>query len=553
MWHLHGTAAHLHGTAAHFHGTAAHFHDSAACELHREAAGDATAAPPQAPLRGYLSAVATPDLMPGLDGEPGVAAQPASPAQAEAGDRPRGPQAARARAAAGGDLGEGQVAERPGRPVAAALRPLVEELLGWPLPVTLRFWDGSELPSPEAAAPGAVFFRSPNALRRVLWRPGELGLARAWVEGDIDAEGDLFEILRAVEAHLGTTTTARAKGAERLGRGARLGLAAARLLPELGRLGVVGLPLPPPEEEAPALRWHLGWRHSMARDAAAVRHHYDLGEDFYRLFLGPSMTYSCARFAPGASSLEEAQRSKHELICRKLGLDERPGKRFLDVGCGWGSLVLHAAKEHGARAVGITVSPSQAKEAKRRVEAEGLARSVEVRLQDYRDLQGETFDAISSVGMFEHVGAKKMGSYFKRLSSLLSPRGRLLNHAISKPGSSKMEGPTFINRYVFPDGELIDVADVAREMERAGLEVRDVESLREHYAKTLRAWVANLESRWDEAARLVGLPRARIWRLYMAASAVRFEMNRLAVHQVLGVKTDAGGGSGMPPTRASWA
>jgi cyclopropane-fatty-acyl-phospholipid synthase len=526
---------------------------------------------------GYLAAVATPGVVDEIDGEPGPgtlqerraeveagwgeAAAGAMPeAAGAAGAMPEAAGAAGAMPEAAGAAGA-MAAGAKGRvgPVATLFRPFVEQLLGPRLPVTFRFWDGSALSASEPRVLGAVVFRSPNALRRVLWRPGELGLARAWVEGDIDVEGDLFQILCSLEDSLGGTTKAWGRSAGGLARDTRLGLAAthlappaARLVAAAARLGALWPPPPRPDEEAPAFRWRLGWRHSPARDAAAIRHHYDLGEDFYRLFLGPSMTYSCARFEPGVSSLEQAQRSKHELICRKLGLHERPGMRLLDVGCGWGSLVLHAAKEHGARAVGITLSRPQAEAAKRRAEAEGLGDAVEIRLQDYRDLRGETFDAISSVGMFEHVGAKRMGSYFKGLASLLSPRGRLLNHAISKPGSSRMDGPTFINRYVFPDGELIDVADVVREMERAGLEVRDVESLREHYGKTLRAWVANLESHWQDAVRLVGSPRTRIWRLYMAASAVRFERNRLAVHQVLGVKTGTGGDSGMPPTRAAW-
>jgi cyclopropane-fatty-acyl-phospholipid synthase len=292
--------------------------------------------------------------------------------------------------------------------------------------------------------------------------------------------------------------------------------------------------------------------HSKQRDAVAISHHYDVGNDFYRLVLGPSMTYSCARFDREGMSLEEAQRSKHDLICRKLGLAERPGARLLDVGCGWGSMAMHAAKSYGARVVGVTLSASQAEFARARARDAGLEANVEIRLQDYRDLGGETFDAISSIGMFEHVGTKRMDEYFNILFSLLAPTGRLLNHAISTPGGSRMRGRSFINRYVFPDGELVDLADVAGAMERAGFEVRDVESLREHYSETLHAWVANLEGSWDEAVGLVGEPRARVWRLYMAGSANGFDDGGIAVHQVLGVVPAQGGASGMPRARAGW-
>lgn len=215
-------------------------------------------------------------------------------------------------------------------------------------------------------------------------------------------------------------------------------------------------------------------------------------------------------------------------------------------------MAIHAASTYAARVTAITLSPAQESEARRRISDAGVEHEVEVRLEDYRDLRGETYDAISSIGMFEHVGSKNIDEYFSTLHSLLGPGGRLLNHAISAPGGWKVEGPRFMNRYVFPDSELIDVADVVRAMERAGFEVRDVESLREHYAATLRAWVANLEESWEEAVERVGEPRARVWRLYMAASANAFEEGRLAIHQVLGVRPDDEGKSAMPRTRAGW-
>ena len=251
------------------------------------------------------------------------------------------------------------------------------------------------------------------------------------------------------------------------------------------RVGALGRPLPPPPEEA---RLH-GWRHSLKRDATAIGHHYDVGNDFYRLVLGPTMTYSCARFAQPDFTLEDAQTAKHDLICRKLGLHEHPGARLLDVGCGWGSMAIHAALHYDARVVGITISKAQAALARQRVEEAGVADRVEIRLQDYRDLRGEQFDAISSVGMSEHVGHDKLDQYFETLRSVLGPQGRLLNHAISSVGGSTLGPRSFVGRYVFPDGELIDVGDTVLAMERAGFEVRDVESLREHYARTLRCWV----------------------------------------------------------------
>jgi cyclopropane-fatty-acyl-phospholipid synthase len=313
-------------------------------------------------------------------------------------------------------------------------------------------------------------------------------------------------------------------------------------------VGALGRPLPPPPEEA---RLH-GWRHSLKRDASAIGHHYDVGNDFYRLVLGPTMTYSCARFVQPDATLEDAQTAKHELVCRKLGLHEHPGARLLDVGCGWGSMGIHAALHYDARVVGITISRAQAELARQRVEDAGVSDRVEIRLQDYRDLSGESFDVVSSIGMSEHVGHGKLDTYFKKLRSVLGPQGRLLNHAISSVGGSTLGSRSFVARYVFPDGELIDVGEVVLAMERAGFEVRDVESLREHYARTLRCWVSNLESNWDDAVELVGEARAKIWRLYMAGSAVGFDDGGIAIHQVLGVVRSSSGNADMPATRREW-
>lgn len=418
--------------------------------------------------------------------------------------------------------------------VADVVVPVLDELVG-PLPVRLEFWDGST--AGDRGSTTALVLRSPRALRRVLWAPGELGVARAFVEGDLDLDGDVVEavsLLRPAGQRLAALGTGALRSVPRLVEAAR-------------RVGAFGPPLPhPPEEAHPT-----GIRHSRRRDAGTVGHHYDVGNDFYRLVLGPAMTYSCARFESDGSTLEDAQAAKHELVCRKLGLHERTGATLLDVGCGWGSLAIHAAVHHGARVVGVTISREQHAEARRRVADAGVEDLVDVRLVDYRDVGG-SFDAVASVGMFEHVGSERADEYFSVLHSHLVPGGRLLNHAISKVGGTRLGRRSFFYRYVFPDAELMDVGEVVLRMESAGFEVRDVEGLREHYARTLRCWVARLESDWDRAVDLVGERRARVWRLYMAASAVGFEDGGLGIHQVLGVRVHPDGTSGMPATRDSW-
>jgi cyclopropane-fatty-acyl-phospholipid synthase len=309
-----------------------------------------------------------------------------------------------------------------------------------------------------------------------------------------------------------------------------------------GALRPARLPLPPEEVR---LR---GRMHSRSRDAAAISHHYDVSNDFYRLVLGPALTYSCAYFASADSSLEDAQKDKHELICRKLRL--RPGERLLDVGCGWGTLAIHAASRFDANVVGVTISKRQAELAAKRVSEAGVADRVQIRLRDERDVDDGPYDAIASVGMFEHVGRERLAEYFSHLWALLRPQGRLLNHGIAKPPEpGRKRRSTFVNRYVFPDGELHEVGTVISLMQRLGFEVRDVESLREHYALTLRRWVANLEAARDEAVELVGEGRYRVWRLYMAASARMMEAGRIQVHQVLAVRPDAGA-SGIPLRRS---
>lgn len=422
-----------------------------------------------------------------------------------------------------------------GSSVATTLEPLMTALLGSSPPLRIEFWDGSSIDGP-ARSPGTLHVGSADAIRRLVWSPNELGLARAYVAGDLRIDGELIPVVEALR-----DATSNDLDASTLA-------ALPRALAAAHRLGVVGRPPSPPAEEARV----PGWRHSLRRDAAAVGHHYDVGNEFYALVLGPSMTYSCARFVDGSTDLPAAQAAKHELICAKLGLADRTGQRLLDVGCGWGSMAIHAAVHHDASVVGVTVSGAQARLARERVFAAGVADRVEIRLQDYRDLGGEQFDAISSIGMSEHVGAERLDRYFAILRRVLAPRGRLLNHAISSVGGSRIGRTSFIGRYVFPDGELIDVGDTVLAMERCGFEVRDVESLREHYATTLRHWVRNLEDNWDAAVELVGVGRARVWRLYMAASVVGFTDGGVGLHQVLGVVPTAHGDSAMPPTRTDW-
>lgn len=419
--------------------------------------------------------------------------------------------------------------------IADRVAPVVATFLGGESPLEIRCWDGSSFGSRTSNA--AIVLRSPKALTRLLYAPGELGFARAYVAGDLQVEGDIYEVLRLRDMLADRTehTNLRLRPS-----------ALFKMLQAAIGSGAIGSPPPPPAEEV-RLRGRL---HTKARDAAAISHHYDVGNDFYRLVLGDTMTYSCAYFAGGGMSLDEAQEAKYELVCRKLGL--RPGMRLLDVGCGWGGMVIHAARNYDVSAVGVTLSRAQADSASKRIAASGMSHRIEIRLQDYRDVDDGPFDAISSIGMFEHVGLAQLGRYFGVLHDLLAPRGRLLNQAISRPrGSPGFDRRSFVYRYVFPDGELQEVGRVVSAMQELGFEVRDVESLREHYARTLRAWVANLESNWDEAVELAGAGRARVWRLYMAGSALGFESSRISIHQTLGVRPDRDGAAGMPSTRSS--
>ncbi len=414
------------------------------------------------------------------------------------------------------------------------------------IPLRLRAWDGSE--AGPANAP-VLEFTSRRALRRMLWSPGQLGLSRAYVSGDIDAPGDIFAAFTALSS--------AGKFAEPGPFRPLTPRELATLVSTAIRLGALGLnPAPPPEEARVTRKGRL---HTRQRDAAAISHHYDVGNDFYALVLGPSMVYSCAvwddAFAGGApvhlglpAGLDAAQKAKLDLVCRKLGL--KPGMRVLDVGCGWGSFALHAAQHYGVDVVGVTLSTEQAVLARKRAADAGFTENIDIRVQDYRDIPDGPFDAISSIGMSEHVGREQMPRYVEVLHGLLRPGGRLLNHAISwNAGPTEPDPDSFIPRYVFPDGEMISLGEMVTALETGGFEVLDVEALRRHYALTLHAWVRRLEEHWDEAVRLTSLGRARVWRLYMASSALGFETGLTGVNQVL---VQRAGGDGPPLRRTAW-
>jgi cyclopropane-fatty-acyl-phospholipid synthase len=378
-------------------------------------------------------------------------------------------------------------------------------------PFAVRFWDGTELEPTSLNGDAPVLTaRSPRALAHVLRAPGQLGLGRAYVSGDLDVD-DLDKVLELLN---GWKPPA-------IDRGARL-----RLLGAAGR--AAGLTRPPAAPRA-ELRPH-GRRHSAERDARSVRHHYDLPATFFALFLGPSMTYSCAVFNRGATTLEEAQEAKNELVCTKLGL--REGERVLDVGCGWGAFAVHAAARHGVRVVGITLSEPQAAEARRRAADAGVADRVEIRVADYRELAGESFDAVASIGMVEHVGAVQIDDYARRLSALLPSGGRLLNHGIARLRHSDPEAGPFSERYVFPDAAPLHLSRIQLALERAGFATEHVEGLAPDYARTLTHWAENLDAHHEEALALAGAERLRVWRLYLRAARNGFRSGFTSVYQV---------------------
>lgn len=414
----------------------------------------------------------------------------------------------------------------------SAVAPALSSFL--PAGVRVTAYDGSAAGPDRAQVTARVL--DPRALTHLILAPGELGLARGYVSGLLELDApDHYTALKAFAggAHLGDLSWSQ-----------RLQLFGA-LAPEAAHW------VEPPPEELGNKRYLSGLRrHGKGRDAVAISHHYDLSNAFYVRLLGPSMAYSCGAYPTAESTLEQAQHHKFDLICRKLGL--QPGMRLLDVGCGWGGMALHAAQHYGVEVVGVTLSRQQAVWAQNAVDEAGLAKQIDIRFCDYRDLTDGGFDAISSIGMSEHVGLAQLDGYAARLASLLRPQGRLLNHCITRPDddSEAISKRGFITRYVFPDGELAGMGRIAGALQRAGLEVRHDENLREHYGRTLAAWCNNLDAHWGEAMAEVGPGAAKIWALYLAGSRLAFETNQLQLHQMLAVKT-VGGDAGMP-LRPDW-
>jgi len=375
-------------------------------------------------------------------------------------------------------------------------------------PFTIEFWDGTRVPSTSGDGP-TFSVRSPRAAAHVLRAPGQLGLGRAYVSGELEVDD-----IDAVIALLDSWQPPSLDGADKRA-----------LL--LGAVRAAGIAKPPPRPAA-ELR-PSGRRHSKERDARAVRHHYDVSNEFFELFLGPSMVYSCAIFSRGATTLEQAQEAKLDMVAEKLALKE--GERVLDVGCGWGGFPLRAATKYGARVVGITLSPPQAEKARQRAEAAGVADRVEIRVMDYRDLAGERFDAIASIGMVEHVGAANIDLYAQTLAGLLEPGGRLLNHGITRLRHSDAEAGAFSERYVFPDAAPLHLSRNLLALERAGFVTRHVEEFGADYAETLRHWAANLDRSLEQATRLAGPERIRVWRLYLRAARNGFLSGFTSIYQ----------------------
>ena len=405
-------------------------------------------------------------------------------------------------------------------PVADRLADLLKTTAGVDPPVRIRAWDGSEI-GPEDGP--VLVVRTRRALRRLLWRPGELGLARAYVTGDIDVEGDLTDGLRRA------WQLARSRPAAGTPISQRRAVAALHAV----RLGALGLPPKSPASEARL----SGRLHTPRRDRAVIAHHYDLSNDFYRLLLDEHMAYSSAYFTRQGQSLHDAQTAKLEMICRKLDL--KPGMRLLDVGCGWGSLILHAAHRYGVRATGITLSAQQRDFTVARAAERGLSDSVEVRLQDYRDFADHApgaFDAVASVEMGEHVGERQYPSYVAILDRALRSGGRLLLQQMSRRADAAPGGGPFIEAYIAPDMHMRPLWQTLRHLQDAGFEIRSVAAMREHYARTAEHWMTKLESRFDEFVALQGEEVARVWRLYLAGGRLAFEEGRMGVDQILAVK-----------------
>ena len=398
-------------------------------------------------------------------------------------------------------------------------------------PVGVSAYDGSTAGPADATV--RLVIKSPKALSYLLTAPSELGLARAYVSGELAIEGDPYDALTLIWSD----RIGQLSWTDRL-----------TVLRHIDRRALRWVDAPP--EELGARRLRTGLRHSKERDAQAISHHYDVSNRFYEWVLGPSMTYTCACFPRDDATLEEAQEHKYDLVAKKIGLQS--GMRLLDVGCGWGGMVMHAAKHYGVQALGVTLSRRQAEWAKEKIASEGLGHLAEVRFSDYRDVTETDFDAVSSIGLTEHIGKANLPAYFQALRARLRDGGRLLNHCITRPTTTESNHfGGFIDRYVFPDGELEGVGTIVSAMQDNGFEVRHEENLREHYARTLAGWCANLAAHWDEAVQEVGAGRARVWALYMAGSRLGFERRTIELHQVLGVKVHPDGQSDMP-LRPDW-
>jgi cyclopropane-fatty-acyl-phospholipid synthase len=378
-------------------------------------------------------------------------------------------------------------------------------------PFSIEFWDGSEVPS--TAADGPTFsVRSPRAIAHALRAPGQLGLGRAYVSGELEVD-DIDKVIRVLDGWQAPSLD----GADQR----------ALMLAAIRAMGIVKPPPRPAAELRPS-----GKRHSKERDARAVRHHYDVSNEFFELFLGPTMVYSCAIWRDGEKkTLEEAQEEKLDTVARKLQIKE--GERVLDVGCGWGGFPLWAATRYGANVVGITLSPPQAEKARQRAEAAGVADRVDIRVMDYRDLtaSGEKFDAIASIGMVEHVGASQIEVYAETLAGLLDSGGRLLNHGITRLRHGDAEAGAFSERYVFPDAAPLHLSRNLLALERAGFVTRHVEDFGMDYAQTLKHWAQNLDDNLEEATRLAGPERIRVWRLYLRAARNGFENGFTDIYQ----------------------
>lgn len=418
---------------------------------------------------------------------------------------------------------------------AHKLGEILEPIFQGELPVRIKAWDGSEIGPLDAPA---VVINSRKALRRLLWAPGELGIAQAYVAGEIDVEGDIVDGFRRVWETARTRNIGPLKVTPKQ---------IAKAVGTAARLGAIGPKPAPPSSEARL----KGALHSRKRDRQAISHHYDLSNEFYELVLDPQMAYSCGYWTADPEdktySVTDAQRDKLDLICRKLGLE--PGMRFLDVGCGWGALILHAAEHYGVNATGITISKEQKAFVEKRIAERGLQERVEVRIQDYREIEDGPYDRVSSIEMGEHVGLENYPTYVKSLYRALKPTGRLLLQQMSR-GKTAPGGGAFIEGYVAPDMHMRPMAVTLGMIEDGGFEVRDVEAMREHYVWTVKAWWDTLEANWDEAVRLVGEEQARVWRLYLVGGMLTFEEGRMGVDQFLAVRPSTVGDSGMPRTRS---